>query len=177
MRLAKNTFFLMLLSLVIFSGCKKDNEGGESPAENGTIQATVEGSSFKSVKIATFATKTTAEGTTTLIIQGNTGETDAKAIVITIFGFEGKGVYKFGEQMVPIVTGSYSEIKIDLDNPNNPEIKFWNAPYEDSGVAGEIEVTKLSETNIEGVFNFKAKNNDDGSFKTVNSGSFNIDFK
>ncbi len=88
-----------------------------------------------------------------------------------IGGFGGEGSYNIGGGANVFGNASYTEI--DASNPTDAQT--WVAPYDES-VAGEINVSDLSDTNIKGTFNFRGKNAD-GSFKEITEGSFDVDFQ
>lgn len=178
MRLFRQSLFLLLLSIVTISSCKKDEDGGDAgPAAEGTIQATIDGKTFTSLSMVTFATKVTAAGTTIISIQGNNGGTSSQAIVFTLNGITETGTYEIGGKSSISVSASYIETKVSLSDPANPEVNTWQAPYEESA-AGEIKISELSDSKIVGTFQFKGKNTlGDGSVKEIKSGSFNIKFR
>src|SRR5690606_9947542 len=89
-------------------------------------------------------------------IQGNTGGTSSKAIVMTIVGYDGVGTYPIGGGANVFTVASYVETEVDLSNPTNPEVVTWSAPYDDS-VAGEINISEVTDTKVKGTFSFTAK--------------------
>ncbi|HLT53534.1 MAG TPA: DUF6252 family protein [Flavobacteriaceae bacterium] len=172
MRTLKQFMLLvMTVSTLSLASCSSDDDGGSGgSASPGTLTAKVDGTTMTSVEIATFATLSNGS----LQIQGNTGGTSSKAIVLTIVGFDGVGTYPVGGGANIFNVASYVETVVDLSNPTNPDVTTWQAPYDDTQV-GEINISEVTETNIKGTFEYKAKAGD-GSIKDITAGSFNIDF-
>jgi len=159
---------VLTISVVSFTSCSKDDDGGSGgDAASGTIQAKVNGSTFSSLEITSFANKTSGGGQTTLILQGNTS---SQAINMIIIGYDGVGSYELSDNNV-FISASYLEPNIS--SPMNSPT--WNAPYQDSGVVGEINISEETDTHVIGTFNFTAKSTNDGSTKTISDGSFNLE--
>ncbi|GEQ86910.1 hypothetical protein ULMS_24180 [Patiriisocius marinistellae] len=157
----------MVSSLV---ACKSDDDaGGDGAAADGTLTATVSGAGFTSNAAATTAVIQSAGGTQSLLITAN--DLGGKNITLTVSGgYEGVGTYNIGGDNMVFVTGSYIEV-----NPSNPQdAQTWSAPYADSGIAGELNITEVSDTAVKGTFFFDGKNNNDDSIKNITSGSFSI---
>ncbi len=167
----KTILVLFAVIAVSLTSCKKDDDGGgEGSAGSGTLAAKVEGSNYKSDASLTSATRTDANGTSTVLITANT--LNGKNMTLSIIGgFDGVGTYNIGGGANVFGNASYTEV--DVANPMNAQT--WVAPYDES-VAGEIKVSEVSSTKIKGTFNFKGKNAD-GSFKQISEGSFNVNFK
>jgi hypothetical protein len=169
-----NKTILVLLAVVAisFTSCKKDDDGGGGggQAGSGQIVAKVNGSDFSSMEIASRATLTAGGGSTTLLLQGT--DASGKGFVITMYNYEGVGTYEFTDSNVFLV-GIYVEA-----NVNNPmDTQNWSAPYEGSGIVGEIKISEKTDTSIKGTFNFTAKNvNGDQSLRNITDGSFNLNF-
>ncbi|MCB0456671.1 MAG: DUF6252 family protein [Flavobacteriaceae bacterium] len=165
-----------ILSLFLFAGlvlasCKKDDDGGNGGgAGEGTVTAKINGSTFTSLEIATVATEVTQAGVTTVRIQGS--NSDGLGIVLTISPYEGTGTYEISDASV-FTYATY--IETDINNPLNSQ--SWNAPFESSGVVGEIKISEKTDTKIKGTFNFTAKNPDDNTTKQITEGSFNANFQ
>ncbi len=159
---------ILFTGLVTFS-CKSDDDGGGGgSAAEGTITAKVDGNGFTSVEMATFATISGGS----IQIQGNTGGTSSKAIVMTITSYDGVGTYPIGGGANVFNVASYVETEVDLSNPTNPNVVTWAAPFDDTQV-GEINISELSDSHIKGTFSFQAKNAD-GNIKNITEGSFNV---
>ncbi|HZW62464.1 MAG TPA: DUF6252 family protein [Flavobacteriaceae bacterium] len=163
--------FMLLAAVVLFttvSSCSSDDDGGGGgQAAQGTITAKIDGVSFTSLEMTSFASVTTAGGQTTLVMQGNTS---SQAINIVINGYDGEGTYELSDNNV-FRTASYIE-----PNVNNPvDTQTWTAPYENSGLAGEINISEETETAVKGTFSFTGKNSNDDSIKTITEGSFNLE--
>src|SRR5690606_34323185 len=159
------TLLLMCFSLITFSSCSSDDDGGEDGgggAASGTITAKINGSSLTSLEMTSFASSTTGGGQTTLIMQGNT---QSQAISMHIMGYEGVSTYQLSDNNV-FINASYME-----PNLSNPlESPTWNAPYQDSGVIGEIKISEETDTYVKGTFNFTCKNVNDDTTKSVTEG-------
>ncbi len=167
----KSILVLMAVMAVSLTSCKKDDDGGDGGnAGSGTVKAKVAGSNYSSDAALTSATRTDSNGTSSVTITANT--LNGKNITLSIIGgFDGVGSYNIGGGANVFGNASYTEI--DVSDPMNAEI--WVAPFDES-VAGKISVSEVSSTKIKGTFNFKGKN-DDGSFKEITEGSFNVNFK
>ncbi len=158
---------ILFVSLALMS-CKKDDEGGDGgAAAEGTITAKIGGADFTSLEIATTANEVTAGGSTTITIQGN--DASGKAIILIINGYDGTGTYEISDAGI-FNTATYTEANI-----SNPQAtQSWVAPFANSGVAGEINISSKTADNIQGTFNFEGKNNDDMSMRSITEGSFNM---
>jgi hypothetical protein len=168
MRTLKQFMLLvMTMSLVSLSSCSKDDDGGSGGnAAEGTITAKVNGNQFTSLEMTSFANLTTASGQTTLVMQGNT---QSQAINMIINGYNGVGTYEISDSNVFIIA---SYIEPNISNPLNTQT--WSAPFQNSGIVGEINVSEQTNTNIKGTFSFTCKNSNDGSTKDITEGSFNL---
>jgi hypothetical protein len=172
MRNFKQSLILLLMSfsLVTLSSCSSDDDaGGGGQAAEGTITAKVNGTSVTTLEMVTFANLSSG----TLMLQGNTGGTSSKAFNFTIIGYDGIGTYPFGGGANIFNVASYIETEVDLNDPANPTVETWNAPYDDTQV-GEINISEQTETHIKGTFSFEAKDAN-GTMKSVTEGSFNVE--
>ncbi|WP_250434651.1 DUF6252 family protein [Hanstruepera flava] len=161
--------FAMVLGAFSFSSCSSDDDGGnpaDTTAGSGTITAKIDGSSFTSLEMTSIANKVTAGGQSTLVIQGNT---QSQAFQFTINAYDGVGTYEFTDANVFRIA---SYIEPNVSNPANTQT--WSAPYENSGVAGEISISEETDSNIKGTFFFTGKNSNDNSTKSITEGSFNL---
>lgn len=170
MKTMKHTMFTLLIAVaVIFTAtsCSKDDDGGGGgDATEGTVKGKVDGTLVTSTPQLTTGTVVNAGGTSTVSIQGT--NMDGKGFNFTVNGFEGVGSYNIGGGANVFVVANYIE-----GNASNPAAtKIWTAPFDET-VAGEINVSESSSTNIKGTFEFTGKN-DDGSFKVITEGSFNV---
>lgn len=172
MKTLKHIVMVFALMGLVMS-CSSDDDGGNSgEAANGTIQANPDGSdNFQSTQQATQAQRITAQNSTTVIITGS--DNIGRNITLQIIGFDGEGTYNINGGATSVVaTGLYTEI--NLQNPQASPT--WSAPYSDS-MNGEINISAVTETNVQGTFSFTGRNNqDDTDLKTVSNGSFNVDF-
>ncbi|WP_353779340.1 DUF6252 family protein [Winogradskyella sp. 3972H.M.0a.05] len=165
MRTIKQFMLLvMTISMVSLTSCKSDDDGGSPGAAGaGTIEASIDGTAFTSLDITSIATL--ANGN--LIIQGN--DADGRAIVITIFGYNGTGTYNFDGNSVVFNIATYTEA--DINNPMNSQ--SWAAPF-DTTVAGSVSVSTETDDNVQGTFEFTGQNANDNSQKVISNGSFNL---
>ncbi|WP_396151412.1 DUF6252 family protein [Flavobacterium sp.] len=164
--------FLVTTSFFVTSCSSDDDGGGSGSAAAGTITAKVDGNNVTTLEMTTFANQVGSM----LSIQGNTGGTSSKAIVLNITTFDGVGTYDIGGTLgLGQANASYTEITVDISNPTAFESKIWSAPYEGGDKVGEINVSEVTETNIKGTFTFSAKNTDDNSMKQITQGSFNVE--
>lgn len=169
MKIFKKTALLLCSVLLIsFSSCSSDDDGGSGNASpSGVITAKVDGTAFTSLEITSVASQVTAGPNTTVTIQGNSS---TQAFNLIINGFEGVGTYVLSDDNV-FISASY--IEPNVNDPQNSQT--WNAPYQDSGVVGEIKVSSDSDDNIVGTFYFTCKNANDGSTKNITEGTFNLE--
>lgn len=158
---------LFTASVLSLTSCSSNDDGGDAgPAGSGTVVAKVDGTTFKSLKIASTA-NFTAGGGGVLTLQGS--DADGKAIIMIINGYTGVGAYTITSSNV-FITASYIETNI-----NNPSAsKTYMAPFESSGETGEIKVAEDTDGNVTGTFGFTAKSTTDGTTKTISEGSFNL---
>ncbi|MBA4134575.1 MAG: hypothetical protein C0525_07610 [Flavobacterium sp.] len=164
-------FFAIALLSLTTSCSSDDNGGGGSNATLGTVKARVAGANFTSMEMGTYATKQVVGGLTTIIVQGS--DASGKAIQIIITGYqEGTNTYEISEEATISTVASY--IESNISNPMNSLV--WAAPYENSGVAGTVTITEISETNVKGTFNFTGKNQAGEDTKAVTNGAFNVNF-
>lgn len=161
----------MLMVSMLATSCKKDDNGGPAgSAAEGTIQASVNGKTVKTISLATFAHKVSGN----LTIQGNTGGTSSEAFTLLILGENGVGTYPIGGGANISNSASYIKTEINLNNPGSPKTETWQAPY-DNTQAGEIKISEISATSVKGTFSFKAKRTD-GDIVDITNGSFNVKF-
>jgi len=170
------TLKLLVLGCFLALGsiaCSNDDDGGNNGnAADGTITATTEGSggNFSSTQQATQAQRSTSGSTTTIIVTGS--DSNGKNLTLLINGFTGTGTYELGGNNNVAVTASYTET--NLQNPQSSP--SWAAPYS-GNVDGQINVSEVTDTNIQGTFNFTGRNNgDDSDLKVISNGSFNVNF-
>lgn len=167
---------VMTISAVTLTSCSSDDDSGDGGdpgdqgAASGVLVAKVDGVNFQSMAISSSATVAN-NGQNLVIIASNS---DGNAFAFTIIGYDGEGTYPLGGGVNIFNSGSYTEIDVDINNPQNTTQEIWQAPYDDT-VAGELVVTEVTETKVKGTFNFSGKNvNGDQSIKTITDGSFNL---
>lgn len=169
--LNKTILVLMAVIAVSLTSCKKDDDGGGGgTAASGTVSAKVGGSNYTSAVLLTSAILSNGNGTSSLIITSN--DMNGKNISLQIMGtFDGVGTYNIGGGANVSAVGSYTEI--DVSNPTDAQV--WSAPYDDT-VSGEIKVSEITSTAVKGTFHFKGKN-ENGTFKDVSNGAFNVNLQ
>ncbi|WP_048331089.1 DUF6252 family protein [Bizionia psychrotolerans] len=163
------TVFMMIASCISITACKSDDDGGDPAASggaSGVITAKVDGSSFQSLEITSTATQITAGPSTTVTLQGNSS---TQAFNMIINAFDGVGTYEITDSNVFIVA---SYIEPNVSNPANSQT--WSAPYQNSGVIGEIKVSENTNDRIKGTFFFQCKNANDDSVKNITEGTFDL---
>lgn len=172
MKTLKTHLFFLLIGLFIFNitSCNKDDDGGDGgTAAPGTVQAKIDGSTFTSNSMASQANIVDVGPSFTINILGT--DLSGNNINLTLNGVTGPGTYVIGGDNLVSISASYTEI-----NTSTFQSSTWQAPYEGGDEVGEINIAQLEEDNIVGTFNFTARNSDDGSFKEVTDGSFNMAF-
>lgn len=160
---------MMVASFISITACKSDDDGGDPAASggaSGVITAKVDGVSFQSLEITSTASQVTAGPNTSISLQGNTA---SQAISMGISAFAGVGTYEITDSNI-FVNAGYVEPNVS-DPTNSPT---WNAPYQNSGVIGEIKVSENSADRIKGTFKFKVKNANDDSVKNITEGTFDL---
>lgn len=177
MRHLKNFMILvMTFSAITLTSCSSDDDSGDGGdsgtpgAGSGVLVAKVDGTSYQSMEISSSATVAN-NGQNLIIIASNS---DGNAFAFTIIGFDGAGTYPLGGGANIFNSGSYTEIDVDLNNPQNTTQEIWQAPYDDT-VAGELVVTEVTDSKVKGTFNFTGKNvNGDQSLRNITDGSFDL---
>jgi hypothetical protein len=163
-------FGLLVCMTVIYTGCKKDNNGSDADdIESGTIIGKIDGRAFTSPGARNKAhISSLGNGRFSLTIQGSGGY-QGSSITLIINGINGKGVYPIGGGSHVSVSASYMEV-----DPSNPAAtKTWKAPFDETA-AGEINISQFSETVIKGTFHFTAENTSNGGKIVVSEGAMNM---
>lgn len=160
--------FLALLIISIFNfSCKSDDDGGGGGgASAGTISAKVDGSNFESSGQLASASYVAAGQALTIIGIDMSG----RSINLIVNGFDGSpGTYDIGGDNLVFVVGTYTEGSVGGS-------QSWVAPYAESGVAGEINISEFSASgSVKGTFHFRGRNQDNtSSFKEITQGAFNL---
>lgn len=158
---------LFLATVFAFTSCSSDSEGGSVNAADGTITAKVDGQTVTSAKALTQASLTTGQFSM-LAMQGT--DMNGDGISISIAGYTGVGKYEVGGGSSVFAVCTY--IDKDMSNPTDPNM--WTGPYDEAALVGYVDITEQTDTKIKGTFQFKAKNQKDGSIKEITDGSFNI---
>ncbi len=170
-QLFKVSFILLSLVFGLTTSCSDDDGGsGGGSSAPGTMSATIDGSNYQSSEMLSSANKVNAGGSTTLTLLGNSNE--GKTITINILGYDGTGTYDIGGDNLIAVTASY--IEANVSNPTASQ--SWSAPYDGDTVRGTISVSSDANDNVQGTFEFTAKNSNDGSVVDITDGSFNMDY-
>lgn len=166
-KLKQQAIVLATIAFTVLVSCSSsDNTGDSGKATEGTITATIDGAQFTSLEMTTFASVVNAGGQSTLVVQGNTS---SQALHFTINGYEGSGTYQISDSNV-FINASY--VEPNINDPQNSQT--WSAPFQNSGIAGEIVVSEETDTIIKGTFSFTCKNPNDDSVKEITDGSFNV---
>lgn len=163
------TVFMMVASFISITACKSDDDGGDPAASggaSGVITAKIDGASFQSLEITSTASQVTAGPNTTVTLQGNSS---TQGFSMIINAFDGVGTYEITDSNVFIVA---SYIEPNVSNPTATQT--WSAPYQDSGIVGEIRVSEDTDSRIIGTFSFQCKNPNDDSVKNISEGTFNL---
>ncbi|HNP33632.1 MAG TPA: DUF6252 family protein [Flavobacterium sp.] len=170
MKTIKQLSIVLVLALTsMLSSCSSDGDGGGSSASLGTLKGKVAGTNFTSMTAATFATKVTAGGTTTVIVQGS--DATGKAIHLMVMGTTvAAGTYQISDASIS-TEASYTEINLSTMSSTT-----WAAPYESSGNVGSITISEITDTNVKGTFTFTGKNQSGTDTKQVTNGAFNVNF-
>lgn len=160
-------FLVLLLITTLNFSCKSDDDGGGGGnAAVGTLSAKVDGSNFEaSGQLATAAYVASGQA---LTLYGT--DMSGRNINLIVNGFDGSpGTYEIGGDNLVFVVGTYTEA-------NTSGAQSWVAPYEDSGVAGEIKISEFSTSgSVKGTFRFRGRNQENtSSFKEITDGAFNL---
>lgn len=165
-------FLATVLSTSVIS-CSGDDGGDPvpSPALEGQITASIGGNNFTSITQGTTAVKVAVGGAYNITIQGT--DLGGRNLQLILNGVDGEtGTYEISDNAGITAIGNYTEV-----NTTTFTSQTWVAPYENSGVAGSITITEISDTNIKGTFNFTARNQENTQdSKAVTGGSFNVNF-
>ncbi|RMB56502.1 hypothetical protein EAX61_13900 [Dokdonia sinensis] len=170
----KTLKFLMVAfiatTVLSLQSCKSDDDGGDAgSASNGTVTASVDGASYTSDAMGTSVSQVTANGMTTTLITSNEFSS-SRNITLTLQGVDAEGTYIIGGGANISIVASY--IEANASNPTDTQI--WSAPF-DENASGEVNIVTITDSKIEGTFEFTARNPDDESTVSVTNGSFNLD--
>lgn len=159
-------FFLFSFSLMTLS-CSSDDNGGSIGSDN-TISARIDGVHFQSEPHLTNVIRETLpeDGVESFIISGT--DENQNSIIMFLF-FDGPGTYPIGGDFDFINSIAY--VVKDPDNPNG--FTTWETSY-DFLEYGQVKVTEFSENRLRGTFHTSVINEDDWTFKDIESGAFNI---
>jgi hypothetical protein len=164
-------FSLILTTTTSCSSDDSDGGGGGGSAAMGTLKATVDGSSFESSEMATSLTVVDAGGNTTMFITAT--DLQGRNMTLQIIGYAGEGSYDIGGANTILVNATW--VLVDVNNPLASQT--FASPYDGDAVRGTITITADSGDNMQGTFEFTAKDNMGGStIVNVTNGSFNINY-
>ena len=168
-QLGKIGFFALAFS---FASCSSDSDGSSTGgvAADGTISATVDGTSFTTLQAATVGIVNGSADYQILALSG--ADATGKSLSINIAGFTGLGTYSADGANDVTAVLVYSAL--DFNNPQNTN-NVWSAPYDVEGTSGTVTVTESTSDRVKGTFSFKGASNA-GLFKQVTNGSFNVKF-
>ena len=164
--------FLTVISLAL-TGCSKDDDENGSGDGGGEMTASISGAgAFKSFPASSNAVKQTIGSTSTmLMVQGTNA--DGQGITINIMGYTGEGTYDFTFGSSNSSSATYTET--DVNNPMATQI--WTTLYSSGASNGSITISEETSSGVKGTFNFKGKNGNDDSVRTISEGKFNVSFR
>jgi hypothetical protein len=172
-KIEKMVLFTIISMSLVFSSCSKNEpDGPANSVSEGVIKAKVDGAWVTTESMTGAANLVERVGTLTLL--GSTAGTSSKSFMFVVNGFEGAGEYAIGGSNNIAVSGSYTEIAVNLSNPSNSQSNSWQAPYTGGNEVGKITIKEVTDTHVIGTFQFKAKNTKDNTFKEITEGSFNL---
>jgi|SRR5690554_3852163 len=176
MKTTKIPFYASIMAIAFATlaiSCKKDKEpdgpSGGGAGASGSLKATVGTANFSSNPSFSKATRISVGTSETITVQGN--DDGGKAIILVLNGVDGPATYAIGGGANISISASY----IEANAANPAATQTWQAPF-DATEAGEVTITTLTSSNIEGSFHFKAKNSSDNSEVEVKEGSFEMEF-
>jgi hypothetical protein len=156
-----------------FTSCSDDDGGSSGSASAGTVKATIDGQSYQSDEMLTSANY--VESGLALNITAN--NMNGQNLTFVVNGFDrSTGTFEIGGDNLIAIVATYTEV--DTSNISNPTTESWVAPFDDTSVRGTISFSTVTDTTIEGTFEFTAKNNAANLDDTieVTNGSFNLDY-
>jgi len=167
-------YAVICLGLAVSSCSNDDDNSNNNQGDNGggeLFSAMVDGSSFAaSTDPATLigATKTSANGMTTVTAQGSTNNGDF--INFNIIGYNGPGTYQTGNNLTNPNFIQYGELV-------GQTATVWasNLATSAAGIGpGEIVITVDADGKLEGTFNFEGYNGQDMTTKMITQGEFKV---
>lgn len=160
-------FTVLALSLTACSG--EDNGGGGGSSLDTYINASVDGTAFKTLSVQGHslgtAMRTGSAGgeiiSVTCSSASSMTSTDIKTINITLIGITEKGTYTIGPDSESVLAYVDSSLNTSWDTG------------ECSGATGSVTITTLTDKKIEGTFNFTGKDDTNcSSQKVITNGKF-----
>lgn len=161
---------LLFISISVLSGCSKDDDQNSQGSGGGKMTAKIDGENFESYSVSSNAVKSASSAGTMLFLQGTNA--DGVGITMTVMNYTGEGTYQFGPVTSNFNTASYTETNIS--NPTNTQV--WSASY-DTSSSGSVTISTETSSGVKGTFQFKGKNGNDDSIKTISGGEFDLNFK
>lgn len=160
------------MTLTTFSCSSDDDSGnGAGTAGNGEVIATIDGTSFQSITQGTQAVRVTNSGITSITISAVNLNGQALNIFLTSNNIEATS-YDFTDASGSLVSATYTIVDTQTFQSTS-----YASPFENSGDVGTITITELTDTGINGTFEFDMSNQDSPSdIKSVTNGSFNLTF-
>jgi hypothetical protein len=154
MKTLKTILAFVCLSMIISCSDATDDDLGISG--EGSLSATVDGTTFTSLRAAVGATTTSGVA----VIQGS--NSGGQFIRINITNYTGVGTYSTGNAISNTNSISYGTV--------NP-VATWMSTFNIGN--GTIEITEDTATTISGTFSFTGINaSDNNSTKTITNGTF-----
>lgn len=165
--ITKLSFAFLLFASLGFVACSDDDndDGGGGGTPTGEfVSAKVNGQDFASSTLFD-AVAASNPNSTTLMVQGS--DNSGKAIQIMILSFDGTGTYNLSNQ----VNGQM------LYTIASPFASYSSAAG--GNASGEVNITMVDDTKVEGTFSFTGRKVEEGSTETVTvtEGSFRANFQ
>ena len=163
-QLGKIGFLALALT---FASCSSDSAGNPTgPAGEGTITASVDGSTITTMQLGTFGYVSGSGASKALQLSGS--DATGKAFTLQVVGYTGIATYNVNAANGPLAVLTYTAT--DLNNPQNTN-NTWVSGGD--GTTGTLTVTEYTDAVVKGTFSFKGVNQA-GTFKQISNGSFNV---
>ncbi len=168
---ALKILFITIALTAVSCSSDDDSGNGAGAAGNGQVVATIDGTSFQSIAQGTQAVSVTNAGFTSITISAINLNGQALNIFINSNNVE-ETSYDLTDASGSLVSATYTIV-----DTQTFESMSYASPFLNSGDVGTITITSLTDTNIQGTFEFDMSNQDMPSdIKSVTNGSFNLDF-
>ncbi|MCX7610941.1 MAG: DUF6252 family protein [Ignavibacterium sp.] len=174
---SKTILFVVALSLLTLSGCKKEenpassgDDGGPTQTGAGTMSCKIDGQNWSSTSYpgapGAYAIVLSLGNNVRVSIIGNNISLNPSTITIEINEIPGPGEYKLGEMGVggAVGFGNYSDQTGEYQTTASSEY------------SGKINIIKLDRANkiISGTFEFNAKKSNSTQKKVITAGKFDV---